>query len=257
MRLFKKIFKLTAAFILFPVAVFFSAYSLDQQGFFKIDTVDIKVEALSSQKNYVASKSKQLQMKLNSIKGISLWRLPLSQLSRTLSEEKWIKSFQISRAWPSGVVLEIEPDIVEILVISQDVRASINKVTDIRPITKSGNVLEKIKSDSAPNAIVTYDTVFLNNQKVREGAIGVINSLPASGSMSAASISEIGYDKKEGYWIKLLQSETKVNFGDKQFEIKAARIAQVINYLDGRNLKARVIDANLSKKVLVRLRQTP
>ena len=75
--------------------------------------------------------------------------------------------------------------------------------------------------------------------------------------MTANQVSEIGYDKKEGYWIKLLNSETRVQYGEDQFEIKSARISQVIEYLESRNLKARVIDANLSKKVLVRLQQSP
>ncbi len=233
-------------------------YSLEQQGFFNIDKIDIKVEVLASQKIYVASKVKQLQIKLNSVKGISLWKAPLSQISKTLTEEKWIRRFQISRAWPSGIFLEVEPDTIEFLVMSQaGSPATVTEVTDIQPITRSGNVLEKIKSDSAPNAIVAHDAIFLNNQKVREGAIEVINSLPDSGNMSAAHVSEIGYDNKEGYWIKLLQSETKVNFGEEQFEIKSARISQVINYLESRSLRARVIDANLSKKVLVRLQQSP
>lgn len=243
---------------MFPAAIFFSVYSLNQQGFFKINKIEIRIEARSSQKNYVASKVKELQIKLNSIKGIPLWRAPLSQVSQSLKEEKWIKKFQISRAWPSGIVLVVEPDDVAILVTSQEgLSVSATGGATIRPITKSGEVLEKIKSDSSPNAIVTQDAIFLRNQKVRSGAIDVINSLPETGSMSAAHVSEIGYDKKEGYWIRLLKSETKVNFGEEQFEIKSARISQVINYLESRNLKARVIDANLSKKVLVRLQQNP
>ena len=258
MRLFTKFFKLTAAFVLFPVVIVFSIYSLEQQGFFKIDKVEIRVESLTSQKNFVAAKLKDLQNKMNSVKGISLWKAPLSQISTALMEEKWIKRFQISRAWPSGIILVIEPDNVAILVMSQDgVQALTTEASIIRPITKSGKVLEKIQSNSAPNAIITHDIIFLSNQKVRDGAIDVINSLPEAGSMSAAHVSEIGYDKKEGYWIKLLKSETMINFGEVQFEIKSARISQVINYLESRNLKARVIDANLSKKVLVRLQQNP
>lgn len=256
--MFKKLFKFTATFALLPMAVFFSVYSLNQQGFFKINKIEIRVEVRTSQKNYVSSKVKELQIKLNSIKGIPLWKAPLSQVSQSLKEEKWIKKFQISRAWPSGIVLIVEPDDVAILVMSQEgLHAPATEASVIRPITKTGEVLEKIKSDSSPNAIITHDAVFLRDQKVRSGAIGVINSLPETGSMSAAHVSEIGYDKKEGYWIRLLKSETKVNFGEEQFEIKSARISQVINYLESRNLKARVIDANLSKKVLVRLQQNP
>lgn len=258
MSLFKKLFKLTAAFILFPIAIFFSVYSLEQQGFFKITKVEIKIEARASQKNFIAAKVKDLQIKLNSIKGISLWRAPLSQVSASLKDEKWIKRFQISRAWPSGIVLTVEPDLVAILVMSQEgVQAGASEATIIRPITESGQLLEKIKSNFSPNAIVTHDSIFLSNQKVRDGAIEVIRSLPEAGGMSAAHVSEIGFDKKEGYWIKILKSDTKINFGEQQFEIKSARISQVIEYLESRNLKARVIDANLSKKVLVRLQQNP
>lgn len=258
MRHFKRYFKLTAAFVLFPLALFFSVYSLEQQGFFKIDKVEIKVNTLTSQKSYITSKVKQLQTKLDGVKGISLWKAPLSQISKMLKEEKWIKEFQISRAWPSGIELIIHPDDVTILVLSQDgLQKSDSEPSVIRPITKSGRVLEKIKTNSAPSAIVTHDSSFLSSEKVRNGAINVINALPETGNMSAARVSEIGYDKKEGYWIKLLHSETKVNFGEEQFEIKSTRISQVIDYLESRNLKARVIDANLSKKVLVRLQQNP
>jgi cell division protein FtsQ len=257
-RHFKKFFKIIAAFIILPLAVFLSFYSLDQQGFFKIDKVEIKVNALSSQKNFVAPKVRQLQAKLDLVKGISLWKAPLSQIQASLKEEKWIKEFQLSRAWPSGIQLVIQPDEIAILVLAPAADAtSINETTAMSPITQTGKVLEKIKSNTAPNSIVSHDSLLLTNAEVREGAISVIKSLPADGNMSAAKVSEIGYDKKEGYWIKLLQSETKVNFGEEQFEIKSARISEVINYLESRSLKARVIDANLSKKVLVRLQQNP
>lgn len=258
MKLFRKIFKLTAAFILFPIVVIFSVYSLDQQGFFKIQKVEIRIEARASQKNYVVAKLNELQIKMDALKGISLWKAPLSQISKNLAQEKWIKKFLLSRSWPSGIILMVEPDDIALLVLPQDgTRLSSDEGSSIVPITKLGHVLDKIKSDSTPNTVVTYDVNFINNKKIREGAIGIIESLPKSGSMSASRVSEIGYDKKEGYWIKLLKSDVKVNFGEDFFEIKSARISQVLDYLESRNLKARVIDANLSKKVLVRLQSNP
>lgn len=246
------------AFLLFPLVILLSLYSLDQQGFFKIDKIEIKVDALSSQKNYITPKVRQLQQRLDKVKGISLWKAPLSSISESLKDEKWIKEFQLSRAWPSGIRLVIQPDEVAILVLPQsDVSTSINDFSSLKPITKTGKILEKINSSMAPGAIITHDSAFLSDQKVRDGGLSVISSLPGSGAMSAAQVSEIGYDKKEGYWIKLLHSEIKVNFGEELFEIKSARISQVIDYLESRNVKARVIDANLSKKVLVRLQQSP
>jgi cell division protein FtsQ len=254
----RKLFKLTLAIFLFPLLVFLSVYSLEQQGFFEINQVDIYVDTLASQKNFITPRLDQLRNKLNAIKGISLWNAPLSELSKTIKQEKWIKNFQLSRVWPSGILLKIETDDVAILVFPKaDEASSIGEVSQIKPITKSGHVLDKINSKQAPNAIVTHDADLLISQKVRNGALNVIAALPKSGKMSQEQVAEIGYDRKEGYWIKLLNSETKVSFGEEQFEIKSARISQVIDYLESRNLKARVIDANLSKKVLVRLQQSP
>ncbi len=243
---------------LLPLLIFLAVYSLDQQGFFKIDKIDMKVDTLSSQQNFVAPRVGQLRSKLETLKGISLWKAPLSEISKTIKEEKWIKNFQLSRVWPSGILLEIQTDDVAILVFPKgDAPGSIGEVSQIKPITKDGRVLDKINSKQAPNAIVTHDSDLLISQKIREGALNVISSLPNEGRMSAEQVAEIGYDRKEGYWIKLLNSETKVNFGEENFEIKSTRISQVIDYLESRNLKARVIDANLSKKVLVRLQQSP
>lgn len=258
MNKLRRTLKILSAFLFFPMLIAVSVYSLEQQGFFKIDKIEVKVDALNSQKNFLAPKVAALQKRLDVIRGISLWEAPLSEISKSLRKERWIKEFQLSRVWPSGIELSIQTDDVAILVFSQsDEATSIGDVSAIKPITKSGQVLEKINSKAAPNAIITHDVNFLVSEKIRNGALVVINSLPATGKMQAAQVSEIGYDKNDGYWIKLLKSETKVNFGEEQFEIKSARISQVIDYLESRNLKARVIDANLSKKVLVRLQQNP
>ncbi len=258
MNKFQKFLKVVLAFTLFPLVVALSIYSLDQQGFFKIDSIDLRVKALSSQKYYISPKVKILQEKLDAYRGISLWKAPLSQISKSLKNEPWVKEFQLSRVWPSGIAIEIKTDDVALLVFPQNsVESSIGEVSAIKPITKSGKILEKINSQNAPNAIVTFDAQFLISEKIRVGGLEVIKALPETGRMTASHVSEIGYDRKEGYWIKLLNSETRVNLGEEQFEIKSARISQVIEYLEGRNLKARVIDANLSKKVLVRLQQNP
>ncbi len=213
---------------------------------------------LNSQKKFISPKVSSLRKKLEVYRGISLWEAPLSEISETLNDESWVKEFQISREWPAGISIKIKTDDVALLVFPQNSsESSVGAVSTIKPITMSGKVLEKINSKNAPDAVLTYDSQFLISEKIREGGLQVINSLPKSGRLTAKHISEIGYDRKEGYWVKLLNSETKVNFGEEQFEIKSARISQVIDYLEGRNLKARVIDANLSKKVLVRLQQSP
>ena len=74
--------------------------------------------------------------------------------------------------------------------------------------------------------------------------------------MSRTKLSEVSYDRRDGYWIQLIDSNVKIKFGENDFAMKSARVSQVLEYLEKKDLKARVIDANLSKKVLVRLQQS-
>ena len=65
MNKFQKFLKVALAFTLFPLVVALSIYSLEQQGFFKIDKIELRVNALNSQKNFISPKVKDLQEKLN------------------------------------------------------------------------------------------------------------------------------------------------------------------------------------------------
>lgn len=239
-----------ATLFLLPAIIAISIYSLDQKGFFQIEAIEISVSSLNSQKSFIQPKINSLNEKMAKFKGVSLWRFALGSVADILKQETWIKEFQLSRSWPSSLKIEIEPEAVAFLVqINESGQAS----TYFNPITVSGEVLSKIDSSQAPNTILVQDIAFVKNKKIRDGALTLIKSLPTQGKLHPSQVSEIGYDKKEGYWIRLLQSEVKINLGEEQFEIKTARVAQVIDYLENRDLKARVIDANLSKKVLVRM----
>ncbi len=55
----------------------------------------------------------------------------------------------------------------------------------------------------------------------------------------------------------MIKTGIQVKMGEDQVSLKSARVAQVVDYLETRQFDARVIDANLSKKVLVRLRKDP
>ena len=241
--------KLSSAFIILPAVLFLSVYSLDQKGFFQIDQIRINAATSESQRNFIAPKIESLKNKLGAFKGVSLWRFPLNQVAEILQQEAWIKDYRLSRSWPSSLEVEIEPQAVAFLIQSTEGKLS----STFNPVSQSGEVLAAVDSKEAPNAIISHDAVFLKNKKIRDGALNVLKSLPTQGRLHPSQVSEIGYDKKEGYWIRLVQSQMKINLGEDQFEIKTARVTQVMDYLETRDLKARVIDANLSKKVLVRL----
>lgn len=241
--------KLAATFILLPAVVLLSLFSLEQQGFFKVDQIKINVAVKASQKGFVRPYIDSLNQRLESFKGQSLWQLSLNNVSKILKAEPWITEFRVSRAWPSGLEIEIEPHQVAFLIQAKEIKGT----TEFFPVTVSGAVLQKVDSRQAPSVAIVRGNEFLKNQKIREGAVAVLKSLPADGKLHSSHVSEVGYDKKDGYWIELSQTNMKIKYGEDQFELKSNRVSQVIEYLENRDLKARVIDANLSKKVLVRL----
>lgn len=246
----RKFLKVLASILILPAVIAVSIYSLDQKGFFQIQSIEISVNALSSQKTFIAPKITDLNSKLESFKGMSLWSFPMRSAAEILKNERWVQDFQISRSWPSSLSIEIQPQAVAFLIQTNEAGQVSSFFT---PVTVSGDMLERVGSKEVPDTIVAHDSIFIKNKKVRDGALALLKALPPQGRLHPSQVSEVGYDKKEGYWIRLLQSEVKINLGEEQFEIKSARVAQVVDYLENRDLKARVIDANLSKKVLVRM----
>ncbi len=236
-----------------PAAIFASVYALDQRGFFAIEDIDLQVMTQSEQLNFSKPYMDTLNQELSAYKGQSLWRLSLSGVSEKLKAKSWIKDFRISRSWPQGLVVEIEPKILSLLYVDQKRLA----LGFVRPVTSDGALLPEVDTTQAPPLAMLKGEVFVKDHAKRKIAIELLKSLPEDGRLSHKIISEIGYDTKEGYWVEVAKTNIKIKLGDDQFAVKSARVSQVLDYLEKRELKARVIDANLSKKVLVRLQQNP
>lgn len=257
----KKTFKYVMIFGILPLMVGLTLYGLDEQGFFQVNDIKVSILVKPSQKNFVKPYAEILELKLLPFKGISLLKFPMQTVSDLLKKQDWIQDFRITRSWPSSMMIELEP--VEVSFLIQPEVEKMSKTTlsiaetTFYPVTSQGRALPAVDSKQTPNVAIARGDIFLKNKKIREGALEVLKSLPSGGNMHQTQVSEIGYDKKDGYWVGLIQENTKVKFGEDQFALKASRVSQVLDYLEQRDLKARVIDANLSKKVLVRLQQNP
>ncbi len=247
------LFNLFLIFIIAPMLVGYSMYTLDQNGFFQIQKIDIVLKTHADQKSYAREYIQRLDAQFQKFNGQSLWSFSLQNISEVLRQQKWIKDFRISRSWPSSLEVQIEAfEISLLLTDSQKLNVGL-----MRPVTVDGDILPEIDSRQAPSKALLKGDIFLKNLEKRKQAIDLLKSLPADGKMGVNSLSEINYNPKEGFWISMIQSDLKVKLGEDQFAMKSARVSQVMDYLEKKNLKARVIDANLSKKVLVRLQQTP
>jgi len=244
-----KIIKYLFAFIFVPTAIVSSIYYLNQSGFFNIDKIEITVENMVNQPQYLQPLVKKLDQTIEVARGTSLWSINLNQLNQKINQYDWIQSMNISRQWPSQLSVKLTVKEVKALIISQNGK--------LLPVVDEGAYLNSVEVGEAPDAAFLFGKEFEKNKELRKKAIQFIDELPSEGAFSKKTISEIHYEEKEGFWLNLVKDNLKVKIGHDQISMKSARVSQVIDYIESRKMNARVIDANLSKKVLVRLRKDP
>ncbi|MEK2690012.1 cell division protein FtsQ/DivIB [Bdellovibrio sp. GT3] len=246
----KLVLKLFLGFIVIPAALVGTLYYLNENGFFNIQKVEVVLEnPAAGQEHFLKPNVDALESLLVKYKGMSLWNIKLRSVSKELQKQEWVETLQISRSWPTTLAIRVKPYEVKFLYMAKG-----GKLT---PIIKDGKFLDVIEAKQAPDVAILDGDAFGKKQELRKKAIDVIEQIPAQGSFSRKTISEVRYDNKEGFWMTLIKTGTQVKIGEDQVALKAARVSRVVDYLETKQFDARVIDADLSKKVLVRLRKDP
>ena len=246
----KFVLKLIFGFIVLPLSVAGTLYYLNEHGFFNIDEVQIVLEnPPQGQEQFLKPNVTNLENVLAKYKGTSLWNIKLKSISKDATQFDWIENMSISRSWPSTLSIKVKPYEVKLLFMA--------KGGKLVPIIKDGTFLDAVEAKQAPDVALLDGDTFAKKKELRKKAVDVIEQIPAEGSFSKKTISEIRFDDKEGFWMTMIKTGVRVKIGEDQVSLKAARVSQVVDYLETRQFDARVIDANLSKKVLVRLRKDP
>lgn len=246
----KLILQLVFGFIVLPALVAGTLVYLNKNGTFDITKIELVIEgSLAHQESYLKPKVIELEEALAKYKGTSLWSIRLKEISKVASGKNWIENIQVKRSWPSTLSIYVRPYEVKLLYLAKN--------GSLLPVIKDGSFLHPIESQQAPDVIILDGEEFLKKTDLRKKAVDVVDQIPAEGSFSKKTISEIHFHDQEGFWMTMIKSGIQVKMGLDHVPLKAARVSQVVDYLESRQFDARVIDANLSKKVLVRLRKGP
>lgn len=246
---FFKLVKLFSGICLVPLVLGFSYISLESSGFFNIEHIELVVEDTPESPLYLQPLMKRLDQSLEVHRGQSLWKIDLNQISKQVMSESWIEDVTLTRRFPSKIRVVIQPKQIKMLFLSRQGR--------LLPIVKDGSYLESVEAKQAPDVPLLVGEMFAAQKELRKKSVDILEAVPLEGSFSRKTISEIQYDPKEGYWMTLVKDGIKVKMGEDQMALKGARVSQVIDYMEAHSFQPRVIDANLSKKVLVRLRKDP
>ncbi len=211
---------------------------------FQIDLADSSTEDLLFQRIKTTLSG---QMKV--YEGRFFWQLPLTTIYDLVSKDKRVKKVNIYREFPSRVRLEIEPHTPLLAYLARDGR--------IYPVARDATLLPALAAHEAPDLPILRGDELKDEPSLRELALELLATVPEEGALRKKSISEILYSRKEGFKIFVSGPASEVKLGDTDFGPKLSRVQKVIGYLDSQNIKGRVIDARFSKKVVVRVRNTP
>ncbi len=246
----KLVLRLLFGFVFLPLSLWGTLFYLNENGFFNVDKVEVMVlNTPAGQDQFLKPYVANLENNLEKYKGVSLWNIKLKEITGEIANQNWIYSLNLQRNWPSTLTLRLIPHEVKLLYVSKN--------SKLIPVIKQGELLDPVEARQAPDVAILEGEVFAKKPELRKKAVEVIDQIPAEGSFSKKTISEVHYDNNDGFWMTMIKTGTQVNLGSDQVLLKSARVSKVVDYLESRQFDARVIDANLSKKVLVRLRKDP
>lgn len=240
----KILLRLFIAFVVLPGALAGFLYHLDRKGFFDLDQIHIVLEDSPNRSLHLKPLVDDLDKSLEMYRGQSLWSLEMRDLSKTLAAQPWIADHSLSREWPRSVVVKIRPQEVKALYLSGQ--------KSLIPVIEEGRFLAPIEAKLAPDVVVFEGKAF-EDQGFRKKAVKVLDEIPERGPFSKSTISEMRWSQKDGFAMTMVKSAVEVKIGEDAIALKAARLGQVLEYLNNRGMHAKSLDANLSKKVLVKL----
>jgi cell division protein FtsQ len=245
----KILFRVLSVLIIIPVLLGGALFWMNEKGAFNLDHIEVLIDDAQLESHYLKPQVEVVEKMIEASRGQSLWRIDLSEMQKKIQALDWIENVNLVRQWPTTLRAKIKPLDIKMLLLT--------KKGVFLPIVKSGNILNPIEMKNAPDAMVLRGDIFQKNPELRKKAVDVLENIPSEGSFSRAQISEISYKEKEGFWVTLVRSGIEVRLGQDQVPLKSARVSQVLDYLQSHQFEARVIDADLSQKVLVRLRKDP
>jgi cell division septal protein FtsQ len=215
----------------------------------RIESVQIDLQSTSTEDLLFQRIKSNLTPQFQHFAGRFFWEVPLTQVYDLTLRDKRVRKVSVYREFPSKLRVEIEPHTPVLEYLSSDNR--------LYPVAADGTLLPALTIFEAPDLPILRGDELKDEQKLRVSALELFEQIPIDGTLRKKNVSEIFYNRKEGFKLYASGSAIEVKVGDADFGPKISRIEKVLSYLESQNIKGRVIDARFSKKVVVRVRNSP
>lgn len=223
--------------------------AVKDRSLFTVERVNIQITMNDTERMAWSDLNADIEKTLKAYQGVSMWKVSLVEVQKKLSAFPLLKQVQVQKSWPHS--LDVQYSLPTLKAILQEGNGQYKLLAD------DGRWIGPTKWSRLPRLPWLKGEWVRQKPAMKEGVLTLLDQLPDKGPMSAEQISEIQFNDIDGFLLTLVKSAQQVRFGSDNFEIKGVRVAQVLEYLQIRGLESRVIDANFSKKVLVRLRKHP
>jgi cell division protein FtsQ len=223
---------------------------IHDKGFLLVNEIEVGFEDPQLlQSPYWKSLITKIKPQLAYFENKNTWQISLSKIANQLQKETWVKDVSVSRTWPNKIKIKIKNKTPEVLVLDSEGR--------LHPVDQAGELLPIMGWNESSGEPILRGNNFLAKFDLRKKMLDFFSQLPAEGPFSKKQISDILYNESEGFIATLVWKSLQVKLGFEPSTLVSLRISQVIDYLQTRNINVRVIDANFSKKVLVKMRNQP
>ncbi len=191
-----------------------------------------------------------LSVRAKMFEGQYIWATDIDEVLRSVLSDVRIASASVKRKLPNQIVIEYVPQLPVANLLSK-------KGNRVHPIAADGKILPAVTIANGVNGPILRGKNFFVDKTIRVKTIDWLAELKKQDAVMAEKISEVVYDKKNGYKIFLTMNATEVWLGEQDLDRRLVHVGKVLNYLETKKLEGRVIDARLSKKVVVKLRGAP
>ena len=180
----------------------------------------------------------------------NIFSLDIDDAGKDIADMPWVKTVAIEREFPNKLRIKIE----------EREPLALIKLDDLYYVDAESNVFAKADAETGWDFPIVAG---INRKSLLKGRRDTFRKLDKGlkflksikdrdGIFSWASISEIIVDKKGGLTLYTIGSGIPVYLGKAGFEKRLVRAEKTLTDLQRRGIKARLIDADFSDKVLVK-----
>ncbi|MEQ1876675.1 MAG: FtsQ-type POTRA domain-containing protein [Bdellovibrionia bacterium] len=218
-----------------------------KSGLFKVTHIELKTSEDKAAQAMFEVHGPGLSLKLARFKGREIWNVDVGEIAASVHDLSWIRGVSVRRVFPNTIRLDIDAKPVSAVVVTD--------AGKLVPISTDSSLLPPLPATKFPDVPIVRDRRILRDQKLRSLTVQLLRELPADGLLSAKNIAEVSSDHDDQFWLSLIEDGLQIKIGIENVPLRAARVEKVLEYLRSNQLQARVIDADFSKKVVVKLRK--